>query len=91
MSEIFEIAMVLSFGVSWPLSIIKSYKARTAKGKSLPFLVLIFFGYICGIIAKLTAGSFKFYVLFFYILNFLMVGIELLLYWRNYKLDKKNN
>lgn len=91
MSEIFEIAMVLSFGVSWPLSIIKSYKARTAKGKSLPFLVLIFFGYMCGIIAKLTADSFKFYVLFFYILNFLMVGIDLLLYWRNYKLDKKNN
>lgn len=88
MSEIFEIIMIVSFGASWPLNVIKSYKARTTKGKSLCFLLLIFFGYICGIIAKLTAESFKWYVLFFYVLNLIVVGIDLLLYWRNYKLDK---
>jgi len=90
MSEIFEILMVVSFGASWPLNVLKSYKARTTKGKSLPFLVLIFFGYICGIISKLTAESFKWYVLFFYVLNLVMVGVDLLLYWRNYNLDKTN-
>lgn len=89
MSEIFEIIMVVSFGASWPLNVMKSYRARTTKGKSLPFLVLIFFGYICGIISKLTAESFKWYVLFFYVLNLVMVGIDLILYWRNYQLDKK--
>jgi len=90
MSEIFEILMVVSFGASWPLNVLKSYNARTTKGKSLPFLVLIFFGYICGIISKLTAESFKWYVLFFYVLNLVMVGVDLLLYWRNYNLDKTN-
>lgn len=89
MSEILEIIMVVSFGASWPLNVMKSYRARTTKGKSLAFLVLIFFGYICGIISKLTAEHFKWYVLFFYVLNLVMVGVDLLLYWRNYQLDKK--
>ena len=88
MSELLEIFMVVSFGASWPFNVIKSYRARTTKGKSLQFLVLIFFGYICGIISKLTADSFKWYVLFFYVLNLIMVGVDLLLYIRNSKLDK---
>lgn len=88
MSELLEIIMVVSFGMSWPMNVIKSYKTRTTKGKSLGFLILIFFGYICGIASKLLAPEFKWYVLFFYILNFIMVGADLVLYWRNYKLDK---
>lgn len=59
MEEILEIIMVVSFGMSWPLNVLKSYRARTTKGKSLPFLVLIFAGYICGIASKLTAESYK--------------------------------
>lgn len=88
--EILEIFMIVSFGFSWPLNVIKSYKARTTKGKSLAFLVLIFFGYICGIASKLLSPSFKWYVLFFYVLNIIMVGVDLLLYIRNHKLDKQN-
>ena len=88
--ELLEIFMIVSFGFSWPLNVIKSYKARTTKGKSLAFLVLIFFGYICGIASKLLSPSFKWYVLFFYVLNIIMVGIDLILYVRNYKLDKQN-
>ncbi len=89
LSEILEIIMVVSFGASWPLNVMKSYRARTTKGKSLAFLVLIFFGYIAGIVSKLTAESFKWYVLFFYVLNLIMVGLDLILYYRNYQLDKK--
>ena len=94
MAELFEIIMIVSFGASWPLNVMKSYKARTAKGKSLPFLCLIFFGYIAGIISKfLNEGymaefSSKWYVLFFYFLNLIMVGADLCLYARNKKLDK---
>ena len=88
MSEILEIIMVVSFGISWPLNVIKSYQARSTKGKSLWFLVLIFFGYICGIASKLTADSYKWYVLFFYVLNFLMVGLDALLYMRNRHIEK---
>ena len=94
MSELLEIVMIVSFGASWPLNVLKSYKARTTKGKSLAFLCLIFFGYIAGITSKLVNEAYmaafaqKWYVLFFYFLNLTMVGIDLLLYVRNYKLDK---
>jgi hypothetical protein len=87
--ELMEIAMIVAFGCSWPMNVIKSYKARTAKGKSLTFLILVLFGYICGITGKLIAPTFKWYVLFFYVLNFIMVSADLLMYIRNYKLDKE--
>ena len=86
--EILEIIMIVSFGISWPVNVLKSYKARSTKGKSLLFLCLIFFGYIAGILSKLLSDSFKWYVLMFYILNFVMVGADLVMYARNKKLDK---
>lgn len=95
MAEFLEVIMIVSFGASWPLNVIKSYKARTAKGKSLAFLCLIFFGYIAGIISKLLNESYmsnfhsKWYVLFFYVINLIMVGTDLCLYARNHKLDKE--
>ena len=46
LTELFEIFMIVSFGVSWPLTVIKAYRSRTTKGTSLPFLLLIFTGYI---------------------------------------------
>ena len=95
MSELLEITMIVSFGASWPLNVLKSYWARTAKGKSLGFLCLILFGYVAGIASKLLNSVYmasfaeKWYVLFFYVLNFLMVGTDLLLYFRNQKLDRE--
>lgn len=94
MSEILEIIMIVSFGASWPVNVLKSYKARTAKGKSLLFLLLIFFGYVAGIVSKLVNQAYmsqigeKWYVLFFYILNFIMVGADVVMYIRNQRLDK---
>ena len=96
MAELLEITMIVCFGVSWPVNVIKSYKARTAKGKSLAFLYLIFFGYIAGISSKfVNAGymaniSSKWYVLFFYVLNLIMVSADIALYYRNKKIDENN-
>lgn len=93
MSEIFEIIMVLCFGASWPMNIMRSWRARTAKGKSLAFLCFIFIGYIAGIISKLSNEAYlaqfaqKWYVLIFYCLNLLMVGVDMILYFRNRRLD----
>ena len=81
MAEILEIAMVLCFGASWPMNVLKSFRARSTKGKSLAFLLLIDFGYVCGIAAKLIAGNPVWYVLFFYVLNFIMVSTDLCLYF----------
>ena len=95
MSEILEIAMLICFGASWPLNVIKSYKARTTKGKSLGFLILIIVGYIAGIVSKLLNESYmnsfsqKWYVLCFYILNLAMVSVDLGLYFRNRSIMKR--
>ena len=57
LSSILESCMLLCFGASWPLSVIKNYKAKSAKAMSLPFILLIVIGYICGIIAKFASLS----------------------------------
>ncbi|MBQ7101364.1 MAG: hypothetical protein IJN81_07000 [Clostridia bacterium] len=96
MSEILEVLMIISFGASWPFNVVKSYKARTAKGKSLWFLCLIIFGYIAGILSKFLNPTYmadiseKWYVLFFYFLNLTMVTADLIIYFRNKKLDRRN-
>ncbi len=95
--ELLEIVMIVSFGFSWPFNVFRSYKVRTAKGKSLSFLCLIIFGYIAGIISKLANEAYmanfadKWYVLFFYCLNLIMVTADFCLYFRNRALDKKAN
>ena len=88
MSEILEAAMVICFGLSWPISIRKAYLARTNRGKSLAFLILITTGYVCGIAAKLLSGNIT-YVFFFYVLNLCMLLTELGLYARNLRLDRR--
>lgn len=82
---IFEAIMLLCFGAAWPQNIYKSWTARTAKGKSLSFLLTIEVGYICGMINKLLYS--RDIVIFFYLLNFIMVGIDVALYFRNKRLD----
>ena len=97
MSEILEVVMLICFGFSWPINAYKSWKARTAKGKSPIFLCLIILGYIAGIAAKFLNESYmasisaKWYVLFFYFLNMSMVAFDLCLYFRNRRLDKMSD
>lgn len=95
MINLLEALMIVCFGLSWPISIYRSYVSRTAKGKSLFFEVFIWIGYIFGILRKvleIQAGgdlSAMFYVgLFFYILNITEVTIDMMLYFRNTKLDR---
>lgn len=95
-AEILETVMILAFGLSWPLSIYKSVKSRTAKGKSLQFEIFIWLGYIAGIVMKciqffVIGKSGPIFVLswVFYCLNFIEITIDMLLYFRNVKLDKR--
>ena len=86
MTEMFETLMLICFGLSWPMSVVKSYRSRTAQGKSIFFQIAIIIGYVCGIMSKLTAGNIN-YVLALYLLNLLMVSVDLTLYFRNRRLD----
>ena len=87
-AEVMEVIMVLCFGASWPFNVMKSYRTRSTKGKSISFLILIFTGYLCGIIGKLMTPGFSRFVVFFYVLNMTMVAVDMVLYWRNYRLEK---
>lgn len=90
MGAIFETIMLVCFGLSWPLNVIKAYKARTTKGTSLPFILLIIVGYLAGITAKILNGQLN-YVLAVYILNLVIVLFNLAVYIRNYFLDKNTS
>ena len=99
MTNLLEALMILCFGLSWPISIRKSWTSRTAKGKSLFFECFIWIGYVFGIARKVilwmeagaagTSLDWLFYLgWFFYILNIVEISIDMALYFRNVKLDK---
>ena len=88
MGSILETIMLVCFGFSWPLNVIKAYRAKTAKGTSLPFILLIITGYIAGISSKLISEQIN-YVLIAYILNLAIVSLNVIVYFRNVSLDKK--
>ena len=89
-APILETIMLVCFGFSWPINLIKAYKARTAKSTSLPFVLLIIAGYIAGISAKIIMGNIN-YVLVAYLLNLAIVSLNLVVYFRNVVLDKQVN
>lgn len=81
--SVFELIMLLCFGVAWPFSIRKSIISKSVKGKSFAFLFIVWMGYLAGILHKI----FYHYdiVIIFYIINFVMVCIDMLLYLKNKK------
>lgn len=81
----FEAGMLVCFGMAWPTSIIKSWRARTAKGKSVFFLFIVLIGYACGIVHKILYNMDI--VILFYILNLLMVAADICIYYRNRRID----
>ena len=89
MSSIFEAAMLVCFGFSWPMNVRKAIKAKSAKGMSLAFILLIIVGYIAGITAKFMNHQIN-YVLSVYILNLVIVFTNLVVYFRNRALDRRS-
>lgn len=96
LTDLFEALTIFCFGLSWPISIRKSYVSRTAKGKSLFFEVFLLIGYAFGIVRKiiqaaaLGSSGFIFYLsFFFYVLNFIEISVDVGLYFRNVRLDKE--
>ena len=90
--DLLEVGMLICFGFSWPINLYKNIRVRSAKGMSLPFILLIVVGYILGSGAKLT-GHFSGaaplnYVFAVYIINLVMVSANIVVYFRNRKLDR---
>ena len=83
--DIFEAGMLICFGASWPAAVLKTYRTKNVGGKSL-------FGYICGMINKITNFGYN-YVFWLYVLNFMLVFCDFVLYFKYRKRvpDEKNN
>ncbi|MBN2852569.1 MAG: hypothetical protein JXQ23_07525 [Clostridia bacterium] len=84
--SIFEIGMLICFGLAWPASIYKSIKSKSTRGKSLNFLLIILIGYISGILHKIFYNPD--FVIILYIINFIMVLTDIMLYLNNRKGEK---
>ncbi len=85
--QIFESIMLLCFGMSWPISVYKSIRSRSTKGKSAVFIIVIILGYVSGIAGKIVNNQLS-YVLVLYCLNLAVVSVDLGLYFVNLKREK---
>ena len=87
MVTVFESIMLICFGLSWPISVYKSYTSGSTKGKSVLFTFAIIVGYIAGIIGKIIGNNIN-YVLALYLVNLAFVLVDLGLYFRNKKRER---
>ena len=85
----FEIIMLICFGAAWPFSIYRSWRSKSTKGKSLLFMLIVLCGYIAGVFHKIYFDHDL--VIYLYALNFLMVAVDVALYLRNLKEEKKKS
>lgn len=85
MSSVFEAVMLICFAAAWPAAIYKSWTSRTTRGKSLAFLVIVFTGYVAGIVHKILGTLDN--VVYMYVFNASLVAIDIALYARNARLD----
>lgn len=99
-TSVMETLMVICFGISWPINIIKAWKSKTAKGSSLLFYFFIWIGYIFAMVGKMAMiianspnpwyETVKWYVMFFYVLNIIMVSAGIIICLRNKWFDKRS-
>ncbi len=94
MANFLEMSMLILFGLSWPISIAKTLKSKSVKGKSILFELFIWIGYVLGIAKKAVEfgadpnQSFLFFMAWgFYILNIVAITIDMALYLRNFKAE----
>ena len=90
--QLCEIGMLVAFGFSWPFNIIKSWRSRTAKGKSVVFEFIVVFGYLVGVLGKFITWhnpGVLAYSVWFYFADIAMVTIDIILYFRNTRLDRQ--
>ncbi len=78
--SVFEIGMLVGFGVGWPFAVWRTWRSKHVEGKSAVFLWCVLGGYVSGILHK------AFYsldpVIALYAFNGLMVALDIVLYYR---------
>ena len=85
--KIFEIVMLICFGLSWPISVYQRIKTKSTIGKSVFFIFAVIIGYVSGIIGKVVNGDVS-YVLVLYCINLAVVTADLAIYYVNSKRER---
>ncbi|MDR3265300.1 MAG: hypothetical protein LBT15_04730 [Synergistaceae bacterium] len=86
-AKVLETLMLVCFGIAWPLSIARSWKSRTARGKSVFFLFSVLVGYVAGFAKAVLTDGWGGFLLIPYGINFCMVAADIVLYFRNRRID----
>ena len=93
LAKILEVCMLVLFGVSWPISLIKSIRSKSTKGKSLIFLIFIDIGYVSGMMSKIVSTTFiwstDWWIFAIYAINFSFVSADLFVYLINRSRNKE--
>lgn len=76
--SVFEMGMLICFAVAWPTSIYRALKTKNVENKNVIFSYIIGLGYILGMLHKIYYNWDL--VIVFYIVNFLMVVYDYILY-----------
>lgn len=83
-AHVLEAAMLICFGLAWPVANLRMLQTGKAQGKGLPFTFLVLTGYISGAAAKLVLAAQDAplaAVFWLYVLNAASVALNLALQW----------
>ena len=78
--SVFEALMLICFGLSWPISVVKTLRTKSVSGKSPLFIGVIILGYIFGLTHKLLYSID--WVIYLYVFNLVVCSIDFILYYR---------
>jgi hypothetical protein len=80
-----EAAMLICFGVAWPIATVRMLRTGRAEGRGLGFTLIIWVGYLAGAASKLVAPDAGHEplppVFWLYVLNSFTVGANAWLQW----------
>ena len=81
-AQLCEFFMLFAFGFSWPFAIHRTYRAKRVDGKSPAFMIIVLFGYACGICARLLDGiASNDWLVAVYLVDMALVSTDLTLYF----------
>ena len=83
-AQLLEAAMLVCFGVAWPIANLRMLRTHRAEGRGLAFTLIILCGYVAGSLAKLAGaapGAAPTSMFWLYLLNTASVAVNLALQW----------
>lgn len=86
LGQALEAGMLLCFGVSWPVDVMKTLRTRRTEGKSLAFMSLVLTGYVLGLSGKMAKatgpGALLEWVAALYVFNAVIIIVDIVITMR---------